>query len=195
MRKELSMLHKKLKTTMIYVTHDQVEAMTMGTRIAVLNNGVIQQIADPITLYNKPQNMFVASFIGSPPMNFISGTIIKSEGSLYFRENFFKVKIPEKKAPSLEKYIGKEIVMGIRPEDIYDKLFFRGVTTQNTINAVVEDVEPMGHITYLYLTVGEHSLIASVDSREKMSMDQEIEIVLDMTKAHFFDKETEKTIE
>ncbi len=194
MRKELSMLHKRLKTTMIYVTHDQIEAMTMGTRIAVMNKGVIQQIADPITLYNKPENMFVASFIGSPPMNFIKGFIVRGEDGLYFKGDNFKVKIAESMVGKLSKYKGKEIIMGIRPEDIYDKLFFQGLAEHNTINATVENVEPMGHLIYLYLSVGEHKLIASVDSREEMAINQEIEVVLDMTKAHFFDRDTGKSI-
>src|SRR3989339_663694 len=123
MRTEIHKLHLRLATTMIYVTHDQTEAMTMGDRIVVMKDGHIQQIADPITLYDKPINKFVASFIGSPPMNFMQGRLIKKEGRLYFDEGKILVKLVEEKHKKLYPYIGKPIIMGLRSEDIYDKLF------------------------------------------------------------------------
>jgi multiple sugar transport system ATP-binding protein len=194
MRKEISMLHRRLKTTMIYVTHDQLEAMTMGTRIVVLKGGIIHQVADPLTLYDYPANMFVAGFIGTPPMNFIKGHITQEGQDLFFNEKTFKVKVVEDMCEKLKGYAGKEVVMGIRPENMYDKLFARGAFAKNTLMATVDNIEPMGHVIYLYLNTGEHSLIASVSNQERVAINQDIEIVFDMTRVHFFDKDAENTI-
>ena len=194
MRTEISKLHNRLKTTMIYVTHDQVEAMTMGDRIVVLKGGLIQQVADPITLYDSPVNMFVAGFIGSPPMNFLNGRILSEDKELFFKEKTFQVKLSEDMVEKLRPYANKEIIMGIRPENIYDKLFAKGASIKNTLNATVEVIEPMGSIIHLYLTTGEHNMIASVDAQERVKVNQDIELVFDMTRVHFFDKETHLTI-
>jgi multiple sugar transport system ATP-binding protein len=123
MRTEIHKLHIRLQTTMIYVTHDQTEAMTMGDRIAVMKDGVVQQIADPITIYDKPINKFVASFIGSPPMNFLTGKVVKPDGRFYFDEGNLRVRILKEMEPALASYVGRDVVFGIRAEDIYDKLF------------------------------------------------------------------------
>jgi multiple sugar transport system ATP-binding protein len=131
MRTEIKKLHLRLQTTMIYVTHDQVEAMTMGDRIVVMKDGLIQQVADPLTLYNQPVNRFVASFIGSPPMNFLRGRILQRDGRWYFDEGTFQVKLIDEMVPKLSGYAGKEIVFGIRPEDIYDKLFVTFAPPEN----------------------------------------------------------------
>ncbi|MCM8783066.1 MAG: sn-glycerol-3-phosphate ABC transporter ATP-binding protein UgpC [Candidatus Omnitrophica bacterium] len=194
MRTEIHKLHQRLQSTMIYVTHDQVEAMTMGDRIAVMRDGVIQQIADPITLYDKPKNKFVASFIGSPTMNFIQGKIIKKDGRLYFDEGRFRVKLVEEMYKDIQGYIDKEVIFGIRPEDIYDKLFVSTAPPENIVKATCDIVEPLGSEVYLYLNTGKHLFVARVGAHDRPAVNQEIELVFDMSKVHFFDKDTEETI-
>jgi multiple sugar transport system ATP-binding protein len=194
MRTEIKKLHIRLQTTMIYVTHDQTEAMTMGDKIVVMKDGHIQQIADPITLYDKPVNRFVAGFIGSPPMNFIKGTVIKKDGKLYFNEGRFHVKLIDSMAKTMSSYIDKEIIFGIRPEDIYDKLFVSDAPTENTIKATCEVIEPMGSEAYLYINTGKNSLVAKVGGHDKPAINQDMDLVFDMSKIHFFDKDTDKTI-
>jgi multiple sugar transport system ATP-binding protein len=194
MRTELNKLHIRLQSTMIYVTHDQTEAMTMGNRIVVMKDGVIQQVAGPIALYDKPVNRFVAGFIGSPPMNFIKGKIIRKDSKFFFMENGFKVKIVEDMYKKVSPYEGREVIFGIRPEDIYDKLFVSKAAPDNTIKAVVEIVEPMGAEVFLYITAGKTSLIVRVGGHDKPEVSQDIDIVFDMSKAHFFNKDTEETI-
>ncbi|MFA6142550.1 MAG: sn-glycerol-3-phosphate ABC transporter ATP-binding protein UgpC [Candidatus Omnitrophota bacterium] len=194
MRMEIKKLHLRLQTTMIYVTHDQVEAMTMGDRIVVMKDGLIQQIADPITLYDKPANKFVAGFMGSPAMNFVKGTIVKKDGRLYFNEGKFQVKIVDSMLKSVANYIDKEIIFGIRPEDIYDKLFVSSAPPENTIKATCEVIEPMGSEAYLYLNTGKNSLIAKVGGHNKPTINQDMDLVFDMSKIHFFDKDTDIAI-
>ena len=194
MRTELSKLHKRLQATMIYVTHDQVEAMTMGDKITVLKDGIIYQVADPITLYDQPVNKFVAGFIGTPPMNFMECRIIKKEAGIYIDEGNYEVKVSKRMGKALEPYVGREVVFGIRPEDIYDKLYSAGATRDNTISSTVEVVEPMGAEIMLHLTTGKNIFIARVGSHNKAKVNQDIEMVFDMDKIHVFDKETEKTI-
>jgi multiple sugar transport system ATP-binding protein len=194
MRTEISKLHTRLQSTMIYVTHDQVEAMTMGDRIAVMKNGIIQQIADPLTLYEKPVNKFVAGFIGSPPMNFMKGKIIRKDNNWIFDEGRAQVKIVEEMIPKISPYLGKEVVFGIRPEDIYDKLFIGSAAPENTLVATVEVIEPMGSEVYLYLTTGAHSFVARVDAHDRAEVNQDLEVVFNMAKVHFFDCDTEESI-
>ncbi|MFA5068868.1 MAG: sn-glycerol-3-phosphate ABC transporter ATP-binding protein UgpC [Candidatus Omnitrophota bacterium] len=194
MRVEISKLHIRLQTTMVYVTHDQVEAMTMGTRIAVMKDGIIHQIADPIALYDRPVNKFVAGFIGSPPMNFMNGIIIKSEGKLFFNEGNFTVKIADEMHDKLKHCCDKEVTMGIRPEDIYDKFFVQYASPENTVSVTCEVVEPMGAEVYLYLSTGKHTFVARVGGHNNPTVNQEMDVVFDMKKAHFFDPKTEKTI-
>ena len=194
MRTEIKKLHIRLQATMIYVTHDQTEAMTMGDRIVVMKDGVIQQIADPITLYEKPVNKFVAGFIGSPPMNFVTGHIVRKEGKFYFNEGRFQVKVIDAMAKVVAPYAGKEIVLGIRPEDIYDKLFFSDAPPENSFKATCEVIEPLGAEAYLYLNTGKNSLVAKVDGHDKPAINQDMDLVMDMSKVHFFDKDTDLTI-
>jgi len=194
MRTELSKLHTRLQATMIYVTHDQTEAMTMGDRIVVMKDGLIQQVADPITLYDHPANRFVAGFIGSPPMNFMEGKIIKKEGRFYFDEGRFQVKIVEEICEKISGFEGREIVFGIRPENIHDKLFIPDALPENTIKATVEVVEPMGSEVFLYLNTGAHNFIARVDAHDQAQVNEELELVLDMAKTQFFEKEKGKAI-
>ncbi|MCX7927124.1 MAG: sn-glycerol-3-phosphate ABC transporter ATP-binding protein UgpC [Candidatus Omnitrophica bacterium] len=194
MRTEIHKLHIRLQTTIIYVTHDQVEAMTMGDRVAVMNKGVLQQVADPITIYDKPANKFVAGFMGSPPMNFMNGKIIKKNGKLYFYEGKIQVKIVEEMFSKLMPYVDREVIFGIRSEDIYDKLFVSYSHPENTVRVTCEVVEPMGSEVYLYLNTGKHTFIARVGAHDRPKVNADIDMVFDMSKVHFFDKDTEKTI-
>jgi len=194
MRTEIHKLHIRLQTTIIYVTHDQVEAMTMGDRIAVVNNGLLQQVADPITVYDKPKNKFVAGFIGSPPMNFMDGRIIKKDGRMYFDEGKIQVKLVEDMYKDVLSYVGKEVIFGIRSEDIYDKLFVSEAPQENIVRVNCEVVEPMGSEVYLYLNTGKHTFVARVGAHDRPAVNQDIDVVFDMSKVHFFDKGTEETI-
>lgn len=194
MRTEINKLHKRLQTTMIYVTHDQSEAMTLGDKIVVMKDGIIQQVADPHSLYNNPANKFVAGFIGTPPMNFISGRIIKKNAKFYFDEGSFHVKVIESMYPKLKPWLGKEIIMGIRPEDVYDKLFVSEAPPENIVKVNVDIVEPLGSEVHLHLATPKHSLIAKVTGQARAEPGQDIEVVFDMSKVHFFDPKSEKTI-
>lgn len=194
MRTEIHKLRLRLQTTFIYVTHDQTEAMTLGDRIAVMKDGRVQQCADPITIYDRPVNRFVASFIGSPPMNFMEGRIIKKDRKYYFDEGKFQVKIVEDMYSKLAPYEGQEITFGIRAEDIYDKLFVSQATPDNTIQAICEVVEPMGSEVFLYLNTGRHTFMARVGAHDRPEVNRDMDLVLDMSKVHFFDKNTEDTI-
>lgn len=194
MRTEINKLHIRLQATMIYVTHDQIEAMTMGDRIAVMKDGDIHQVADPITLYDKPVNKFVADFIGNPPMNFMEGLIKKIEEKFYFDEGNFRVKIVNEMIGKLARFEGKNVVFGIRSEDIYDKLFVQEAPAENTVVATCEVVEPMGSEVYLHLNTGKHLFIARVGAHNKPEVNQDLNLVFDMSKVHFFDKQSEETI-
>jgi multiple sugar transport system ATP-binding protein len=194
MRAELSKLHTRLQATMIYVTHDQVEAMTMGEKIVVMKATEVQQIATPKEMYNKPINKFVAGFIGSPSMNFIEGTLESKKGGLYFNEENFEVRVPDTMIEKLKGKSGAEVTMGIRPEDIYDKVYAPNASADNTIVATVEVVEQLGSESNVYLTTGKTPFIAKMDSEAEVEVNQEVELVLDMNKAHFFDSQTEDAI-
>jgi len=194
MRTEIHKLHIRLQTTIIYVTHDQVEAMTMGDRVAVMKGGVLQQVADPITVYDYPKNKFVAGFIGSPPMNFMNGRIIKKDSRIYFDEGRIKVKVVEDMYPKLVPYIGKDVILGIRAEDIYDKLFVSEAPPENIVRVNCEVVEPMGSEVYLYLNTGKHTFVARVGAHDRPGVNQDMDVVFDMSKVHFFNKDTEDTI-
>jgi multiple sugar transport system ATP-binding protein len=195
MRTEISKLHSRLQATMIYVTHDQVEAMTMGDRIVVMKDGIVQQVADPMTLYDNPANRFVAGFIGSPPMNFMEGTIEGNGGGPVFQEGNFSLTLPDQFREALSAYKGRRITFGIRPEDLYDpqKAASKGLDLAE-IQAKVEVVEPMGAEVFLYVTTGKSPLIARCDAHVTAQIDEKKSLKVDLTKAHFFDPETEKTI-
>ena len=196
MRTEIKKLHNKLDTTFIYVTHDQTEAMTMGTRIVVMKDGVVQQIDTPANLYNNPCNQFVAGFIGSPQMNFIDVTLAKKADGIYAEFGSEAVKLPEDKAndPTLVDYIGKEVVMGIRPEDVYDDSAFIAANSDSLCAAEVVVTEMMGAETYLYLTINGVQFTARVSQRSTSGVGDNIKVGFDMSHAHFFDKETEQAI-
>lgn len=194
MRTEIHKLHIKLQATMIYVTHDQVEAMTMGDRIVVMKDGLVHQIADPLTLYEKPVNKFVAGFIGTPPMNFMEGMIIKIGGKFYFDEGAFKVKIVDEMFAKISHYEGKRVIFGIRPQDIYDKLFVSDAPPENIVTATVEVVEPMGSEVYVYLNSGKNSFVARMGGHNRPQINSDMDLVFDMSRVHFFDIQTEVTI-
>jgi multiple sugar transport system ATP-binding protein len=168
--------------------------MTLGSRIAVMRNGKVQQFADPLEVYNNPANKFVAGFIGSPPMNFIEGKIIERGGVFYFSEGYFEVALPRNIQPKLRKYKNKEIIFGIRPENVYDKLFSSFPARNNVVRLKCEVVEPMGASNHLYLNTPKSSLIACVEANDRPNVGEYLEMVFDMQKAHFFDKDTEETI-
>ena len=196
MRIEISKLHQNLKTTIIYVTHDQTEALTMGTRIVVMKDGLIQQIDSPLALYEKPQNVFVAGFIGSPQMNFIDASVQKSSDGVYLSFGNNRLKMPDGKASKLIDggYIGKDVVFGIRPEDVHDEELFVAQFPGSTLVATVDVIEMLGSETLLYMHVGEININARVNPRVKAKVSETIKVAIDMNKAHIFDKDTEKVV-
>lgn len=194
MRTEISKLHTRLNATIIYVTHDQVEAMTMGNRICVINKGLIQQIDSPMEVYNNPANKFVAGFIGSPPMNFFEGSLEGEGDALYFSSTGVRVRIPSDKQVSLEKYKRQNLIMGIRPESIRDVLYTSNPDPTMSVEARIEVIEPMGSETLLYLTAKSQTFTARVDSHEKNKVGQSVKLAFDMPNARFFDCQTEKLI-
>jgi len=189
MRAELSKLHDRLQTTIVYVTHDQVEAMTMGTKIVVMKDGLIQQIGSPLGVYNFPVNLFVAGFIGTPVMNFIPCRILPKDGRLFIDAEAFQFPIPEKKSPYYQSLAGSEAIFGIRPNDIYDHLCAPEHLKANTFRGVVEVIEPLGSEIHLNVKAGKHELIARVDSQTSVLVHQEIELAVDLDKMHLFEKE------
>jgi len=192
MRAEISKLHQRLQTTTIYVTHDQTEAMTMATRLVVMKDGIIQQVGAPKEVYDNPENVFVAGFIGSPAMNFFKGNL--KDGN--FVTGDVKVSIPEGKMKTLREkgYNNKEIILGIRPEDIHDEPVFIESSPGTTISAPIEVAELMGAETMLYSQVSNQEFVARVDSRTDIKPGQVLKLAFDMNKAHFFDAESELRI-
>ncbi len=195
MRAEISKLHTRLESTMIYVTHDQVEAMTMGDRIVVMLDGEIQQVATPLTLYNKPVNKFVAGFIGSPPMNMVDGNIVAENGSLRFRNDAGHVDllISEAHKSALEQYAGKKVTFGIRPEDMHENET-QTAKPGHSLTANVEVVEPMGSEIYLHVNVGGFTATARIKSDTEPEVNRPHVLDIAMDKAHYFDVDTEKAI-
>jgi len=194
-RAEISKLHHRLQATIVYVTHDQTEAMTMGDRIVVMNKGKVQQVANPQTLYNSPVNRFVAGFIGTPPMNFIEGDIVNRKGGIHFTtEEGIQVRVMDESVEALKSYVDKTVLMGIRPENIHDKLYASNATPDNTVTARVEVVEPLGSTTYLYVTVGRTPLVAQVHANDQVEVNQDIDLVFDMSKVHIFDLQSEEAV-
>ena len=194
MRTEISKLHQRLQTTFIYVTHDQTEAMTMGTRIVVMKDGFIQQIDTPIGLYNNPANMFVAGFIGSPQMNFTDCVVGANCESLTF--DGITITLPEGIVSKLKAAdcAGKEVVLGIRPEDMHDEEAFLNSSPESVVDAFVEVTEMMGAETFLYMLIGETRFTARVNPRTTAVPQANIKVALDLNKIHLFDKETETVI-
>jgi len=193
-RAELSKLHKDLATTFIYVTHDQVEAMTMASRIAVINFGLLQQIDTPFNLYEKPANKFVAGFIGSPAMNFFDAKISKADGKLVADCGPFKIDLPKSRNKAVEGYAGKSITLGIRPEDIHSSKFTPPDISPAKVDAKVEVVELMGNEIVAYLKSGPSDYLARVDPRSDFKYGDKVQVVFNADNVHLFDKGTEKAI-
>ncbi|MFH1007590.1 MAG: sn-glycerol-3-phosphate ABC transporter ATP-binding protein UgpC [Candidatus Latescibacterota bacterium] len=189
MRTEISKLHTALSATMIYVTHDQMEAMTMGERIVVLKEGSIQQTDTPLALYDRPSNRFVAGFIGSPAMNFLEGRIGK-DGGLFFERRGLRVKIPKQYESMLHDRVGKTITLGIRPESLFDPRFCETAEEKGEFDAVVDVVEPMGNEIFLYVHVDEAPLVARLGTRFVPKVGEEMTLVMDVSACHFFDNDT-----
>jgi multiple sugar transport system ATP-binding protein len=194
MRAEISKLHQRLKTTFIYVTHDQIEAMTMATRIAVINKGVLQQLDTPQNLYDHPNNLFVAGFIGSPAMNFFPGKLRKDGGKLIVDTGDFSVAIPEKYAKPYEGHAGKDIIFGIRPENIHDSDYIPPNVDVEKVAVKVDVTELMGNEIFLYLVSGKNTFVARVDPRSKLRLGQQASVAFDMDAIHIFDAATEEVI-
>jgi len=193
MRGELIKLHNKIETTTIYVTHDQIEAMTMASRIVVMKDGYIMQVGSPKEIYDHPNNMFVAGFIGTPPMNFIHGRVSK-EG--IFTAGKHTIELPKDKFEIVKyhKMIEKEIVLGIRPEDIHDDQVVKKAYPNATLDLVVDVAELLGAETNIYTLVHESNICASVDARTNIHIGDKLQLTLDMNKVHFFDPETQQSL-
>jgi multiple sugar transport system ATP-binding protein len=194
MRTEISKLHLRLQTTFIYVTHDQTEAMTMATRIAVINKGKLQQLDTPQTLYDRPANLFVAGFIGSPAMNFFPGKLRKDGNKMVVDTGDFVVPIPESRAASYLPHDGKSIIFGIRPENIHDVDFTPPGIHGEKVSAKVDVTELMGNEIFMYGVSGKNSFVARVDPRSRHRVGDQIQVVLNMDVFHVFDAETEEAI-
>jgi len=192
MRAEINKLHARLQSTMIYVTHDQLEAMTMGDRIVVMKDGYIQQIDDPITLYEDPVNMFVAGFIGTPPMNFIEGRIEQKNGRLLFNEGTFHLTLSSELAESVQA--GQAVIFGIRPEDVQDRDLALESDPRLYVTSKVEVIETIGADALWYLTTGKNSFIARVDAHSRAKVAREKQLVFNIKKARLFNPETEQKI-
>ena len=191
MRTEITKLHQRLQATMIYVTHDQIEAMTMGDRIVVMNAGVVQQNDTPLKLYHEPVNLFVAGFLGSPPMNFINGALKEDRDALLFREidgGTIEVRLSMEGRSAAREFVGKPLLLGVRPEDVEIAQFEKGKELAGSFPAIVDIVEPMGAETNLYLQTGAHTIVCrsqkSLDHREA---GHRMQFELNLKKAHLFD--------
>jgi len=186
-RAELSKLHKRLETTFIYVTHDQTEAMTMATRIAVMNKGKLQQLDTPQMLYDHPANLFVAGFIGSPAMNFFNGKVVMEEGQMFVDMDTFRVKVPQHDIARYESVVGKDIIFGIRPEDIHKPEFAPPGIIAELVDVTVDVTELMGNEIFLYLVNGTHSFTARVDPRTQAEFGDKLQVAFNMDNFHIFD--------
>jgi multiple sugar transport system ATP-binding protein len=191
----ISKLHQRLGTTFIYVTHDQVEAMTMGTRIAVMNAGELQQIDSPSTLYSHPANVFVAGFIGSPSMNFFNTKLVDEDGKLHVDAGNFRIPMPVSRYDAYRPYVGKDIILGIRPEDMHDPQYQPANIQPAPIEANVDVVEQMGFEKLVYLEDGGKTFIARMDPRTSASVGQRIPVIIDVSNVHLFDAQTEKALQ
>lgn len=193
-RAELIKLHQRLQTTVIYVTHDQVEAMTMGSRIAVLRDGILQQLDTPQTVYDTPSNMFVAGFIGSPAMNFFKAALKGSDGNMVIDTGQFQLRVPAAITPKLTPLVGKDVMLGIRPEDIYDRTWAPNLPELNPARVKVDVVESMGNEVFMYLLAGEQAFTARVDARSHYTAGDDVDILIDGARLHVFDTTTQEAI-
>ena len=194
MRTEISKLHMQMGTTFVYVTHDQVEAMTMGTRIVVMKDGVIQQVDSPNNLYDRPNNLFVAGFIGSPQMNFLKVGLVEEDGLIYARYGNNSILLPQDKAKAAHAYSGKEVILGIRPEFVFDDPDKIAQHKDSLIGADVDVVEPLGSDTYLYLISDGQKITARVEPKSPAKVGASMKFAIDASRVNLFDKDTEQVI-
>ncbi|PZC52640.1 MULTISPECIES: ABC transporter ATP-binding protein [unclassified Mesotoga] len=194
MRAELKRLHQNLQATIIYVTHDQVEAMTMADKIVIMKDGIIQQIGDPYSVYFEPKNKFVAGFIGTPAMNFISAKLVSEGGKVWVVKEDMKLLVPEDKVERLEHLVGKDTTFGIRPEDIYDKMYSVAPKEEFIVKGDVEVVEPLGSETLIHANIHGDDIVAKVDPKSRASSGDKMDLVFDMSMMHLFDPETEENV-
>jgi multiple sugar transport system ATP-binding protein len=193
-RAEITKLHKRLQTTFIYVTHDQVEAMTMANRIAVMNHGLLMQVDTPQNLYDSPDNLFVAGFIGSPAMNFFNAELVKEGADIVVKTDSFSVKVPDERKAALEGHLGKPVIFGLRPENIHDPNYAPPRIISQEVEAEVDLTELMGNEIFLFLKSGDDEYVARVDPRTKYKMGDSVKMAFNMANMHIFDKETEQVI-
>jgi multiple sugar transport system ATP-binding protein len=193
-RAEIKKLQARLEVTTIYVTHDQTEAMTMGSRIVVMRDGLVQQVDSPLNLYEKPANLFVAGFIGSPAMNFVEAGLAQKNGATVLDAGNFAMEVPADIAPHAKDWLGKKVIFGIRPEDIQDRAFARDANPAWTLTAMVDVHEPLGSDVIVHLSSGAHSIVARVDAHSQARMGQQSEVVFNMRKMHLFDPQTHAAI-
>jgi multiple sugar transport system ATP-binding protein len=192
MRVEIKKLHERLGTTAIYVTHDQVEAMTLGDRVVVMRDGWVQQVGDPMELYNAPANRFVAGFIGSPAMNFATVRLVSEAGVLWAQSEGIRIRIPESVMPRIGRYAGMEATLGVRPEDMH--VAGDGDAADLHVDAVVEVVERLGSEILLDVAVGGATMVASVEPTSRAKVHERLRLALNPDRLHFFDNETEAAI-
>ncbi len=193
MRIEISRLHHRIQSTMIYVTHDQVEAMTMGDKIVVLKDGIIQQVDSPMNLYNIPSNKFVAGFIGSPAMNFFHGELI-SNNSFTFKTSDFNIEIPDKLKDNLSRYANQPVILGIRPEHIYDTSFVKDKKVSSPQSIQIDVVEPIGNEIFVYFRLGDQSYCMRMAPEKLHRAGETIQVALDLDKIYFFHPGTEERL-
>ncbi|HLY29181.1 MAG TPA: sn-glycerol-3-phosphate ABC transporter ATP-binding protein UgpC [Aggregatilineales bacterium] len=194
-RSFISKLHQRLGTTFVYVTHDQVEAMTMGTRIAVMNAGELQQIDSPSQLYSHPANVFVAGFIGSPSMNFFNSQLKEVDGKMVVDTGNYQIQVPASRYDQYRDHVGKEVIFGVRPDDIHDSQFQPPHITPALIEANVDVVEQMGNEKLVYLEDSGKTFIARMDPRSNVVVGQRVPVALDAGNMHLFDTQTEKALQ
>jgi multiple sugar transport system ATP-binding protein len=192
MRVELKRLHDRLETTAVYVTHDQVEAMTLGDRVVVMKDGWIQQVGEPLELYSRPANRFVAGFIGSPAMNFVEVAVKDATGELWAETTGLRVRVPAEQRERLRPYTGRAVTLGIRPEDLH--ISADGAEGDYAFDAVVEVVEPLGSEILLDVKAGPHTMVARVDPGVRVKVHEKVRLALDPARMHFFDPRTEAAI-
>ena len=195
-RAELIRLHRDLGITTVYVTHDQVEAMTMGNRIVVMNKGLVQQVDSPLNLYHHPDNKFVAGFIGSPAMNFLSATLVQKGSDVMVDTGDFQVALPARYAAQVKAKVGKPVTFGIRPEDIHDKTIVPTalIGSPNVASVMVDVTEPLGANVFAYLKTDKFDFIASFDAKTIARPNEKMDVIIDMDRAHLFDEETEESL-
>jgi len=192
MRVELKKLHDRLGTTAIYVTHDQVEAMTLGDRVVVMKDGLVQQVGEPLELYNEPANLFVAGFLGSPAMNFAPVTVSSSDSAVWVENEGMRIKPAGEAASRLGRYVGQEVTLGIRPEDLH---VASAVDPQELgFDATIEVIEKLGSEILLDMAVGPHTMVASVDPGIRVNVHDRLRLALNPERLHFFDTRSEAVI-